>query len=57
MTRTEDCLNQMRDIYDQFNGEEISLAIKTIRAERTQEELLNKHQIEFVRLQALVTPK
>jgi hypothetical protein len=43
----------MRDIYDQFNGEEISLAIKTIRAERTQEELLNKHQIEFVRLQAL----
>jgi hypothetical protein len=44
----------MRDIYDQFTGEEISDAIKLIRAERTQEELRNKHQIEFLRLQALV---
>ena len=37
-----------------FNGEEIAQAIRIIRAERTQEELLNKHQIEFLRLQALI---
>jgi len=38
MNRQQDCLNQMRDIYSQFDGTEIAYAIKVIRAERTAEE-------------------
>ena len=38
MTREMDCLNQMRDVYAQFSGLEISAAIKIIRCEMTKEE-------------------
>jgi DNA-binding transcriptional regulator YdaS (Cro superfamily) len=48
MTREQDCLNQMRDIYSQFSGEEISLAIKVIRAELTAEELRTELQKEIL---------
>lgn len=37
MTREQDCLTQMRDIYSQFTGEEVAQAIKIIRAELVEE--------------------
>jgi len=37
MTRDQDCLSQMRDIYSQFTGEEVAFAIRIIRAELTAE--------------------
>lgn len=52
MTREQDCLNQMRDIYEQFSGEEVSLAIKIIRAERTAEEDRHALQVEILAKQA-----
>ena len=57
MTRQEDCTAQMREIYAQYSGEEIANSIKLIRSELTTEELRNKHQIEFLRLQALISEK
>lgn len=51
MTREQDCLNQMRDIYDQFTGDEIAQAIKIIRSERTAEELRTELQKEILEKQ------
>lgn len=51
-TRQQDCLNQMRDIYQQFTGEEISLAIKIIRAELVEEEQRTDLQREILAKQA-----
>lgn len=48
MTRQQDCLNQMRDIYAQFDGLEIAQAIKIIRAEMTAEELRTELQQEIL---------
>ena len=48
MTRFQDCLNQMRDIYSQFTGEEISQAIKIIRAELTLEDQRTDLQREIL---------
>ena len=52
MNRQQDCLNQMRDIYSQFDGTEIAQAIKVIRAERTAEESRNELQREILKKQA-----
>lgn len=54
MTINKECLTQMRKIYDEFTGEEISQAFATIRAERTQKELRNKYQIELLEKQELL---
>jgi hypothetical protein len=51
MTREQDCLNQMRDIYSQFTGDEISWAIKVIRAELTREEERHALQVEILEKQ------
>lgn len=48
MTRQQDCLTQMRDIYSQFTGDEVSWAIKIIRAEMTAEELRTELQQEIL---------
>lgn len=48
MTRQQDCLTQMRDIYTQFTGEEIAQAIKVIRAELTLEEQRTELQKEIL---------
>jgi len=47
-TRQQDCLNQMRDIYTQFTGEEVAQAIRVIRAEMTAEELRTELQQEIL---------
>jgi len=52
MTREQDCLNQMRDIYEQFTGDEVAYAIKIIRAERTAEELRHELQKDILEKQA-----
>ena len=44
----KDCLNQMRDIYAQFTGEEVAQAIKVIRAELTAEEQRTELQQEIL---------
>lgn len=54
MIREQDCLQQMRDIYQQFTGLEISAAIKIIRAELTAEEQRNDLQREILAKQALL---
>jgi len=48
MTRQQDCLTQMRDIYSQFTGEEIAQAIRVIRAEQTREEQRTELQQEIL---------
>lgn len=48
MTRQQDCLTQMRDIYAQFTGDEVSWAIKVIRAELTAEEQRTELQQEIL---------
>jgi len=53
MTRQQDCLQQMRDIYSQFTGEEISLAIKIIRSELTVEEQRTEIQRDILAKQAI----
>jgi len=52
MTRQQDCLDQMRDIYAQFDSTEIAYAIKVIRAEMTAEEQRHALQIEILAKQA-----
>jgi len=47
-TRQQDCLNQMRDIYQQFTGEEVAQAIKIIRAELVEEEQRTDLQREIL---------
>jgi len=51
MTREQDCLHQMRDIYAQFDGNEIAQAIKIIRSELTAEELRTELQKEILEKQ------
>lgn len=51
-SRQQDCLNQMRVIYTQFSGEEISLAIKIIRAEMTSEADRHALQVDLLVKQA-----
>lgn len=51
MTRQQDCLNQMRDIYAQFTGDEIANSIKIIRAELTAEEQRTELQREILERQ------
>lgn len=53
-SRQQDCLQQMRDIYAQFSGEEISLAIKIIRAEMTAEADRHALQVDLLAKQALL---
>jgi hypothetical protein len=48
ISRQQDCLTQMRDIYAQFDGTEIAQAIKIIRAELTAEELRTELQQEIL---------
>ena len=48
MTRQQDCLNQMRDIYQQFSGEEVAQAIRVIRAELVDEEQRTELQQEIL---------
>ena len=52
MTRDQDCLNQMRTIYQQFTGLEIAQAIRIIRAEMTVEEDRNELQRDILAKQA-----
>lgn len=52
MTRQQDCLNQMRTIYQQFSGTEIAQAIKIIRAEMTGEEERTELQRDILAKQA-----
>ena len=52
MTRAQDCLNQMREIYLQFDGNEIAHAIKIIRAEKTKEEDRHALQVDILEKQA-----
>jgi len=47
-TRQQDCLTQMRDIYQQFTGLEVAQAIKIIRAELVEEELRTDLQREIL---------
>jgi hypothetical protein len=54
MNRQQDCLNQMRDIYQQFTGEEIAEAIKIIRAELVDEESRTDLQREILAKQAVL---
>jgi uncharacterized protein (UPF0335 family) len=51
-TRQQDCLDQMRDIYQQFDSTEIAYAIKVIRAEMTAEEQRHALQVEILEKQA-----
>jgi hypothetical protein len=51
-TRQQDCLSQMRDIYQQFSGLEIANAIKIIRAELVDEEQRTDLQREILAKQA-----
>jgi len=53
-TRQQDCLNQMRDIYAQFTGEEVAQAIRVIRAELVAEELRTDLQREILAKQSLL---
>jgi len=48
MNRQQDCLNQMRDIYQQFDGTEIAQAIRVIRAELVDEEQRTELQQEIL---------
>jgi hypothetical protein len=48
MNRQQDCLDQMRNIYSQFTGDEVSWAIKVIRAELTLEEQRTDLQREIL---------
>jgi len=52
MNRQQDCLNQMRDIYQQFTGEEVAEAIKIIRAELVDEAQRTDLQREILAKQA-----
>ena len=54
MTREQDCLTQMRDIYAQFTGEEVAQAIRIIRAELVEEEQRTDLQREILAKQALL---
>jgi len=51
MTRDQDCLSQMRDIYSQFTGTEIAQAIAIVRSELTKEEERHALQIEILEKQ------
>lgn len=51
MTRQQDCLNQMRDIYARFSTDEISYSIKVIRAEMTAEADRHALQVEILEKQ------
>jgi len=47
----QDCLTQMRDIYQQFTGEEVAQAIRIIRAELVEEEQRTDLQREILEKQ------
>lgn len=48
----QDCLAQMRDIYQQFSGEEVAQSIRIIRAELIEEEQRTDLQREILAKQA-----
>lgn len=48
----QDCLNQIREMYQLYTGTEISEAIKLVRAELTREEDRHQLQIEILAKQA-----
>ena len=50
----QNCLIKMREIYAEFNGEEIAQCIKVIRAEMTAEEDRHELQVEILAKQALL---
>jgi len=54
MNRAQDCLTQMRDIYQQFSGEEVAQAIRVIRAELVAEEQRTDLQREILAKQAVL---
>ena len=54
MTRQQDCLNQIREMYQLYTGLEIAEAIKVVRAEITEEELRHELQVEILAKQALL---
>ena len=44
----QDCLDQIREMYQLYTGTEIAEAIKVVRAELTQEELRTELQQEIL---------
>jgi actin-like ATPase involved in cell morphogenesis len=48
----QDCLNQIREMYNLYTGMEIAEAIKVVRAELTAEEQRNELQREILARQA-----
>lgn len=51
-TRQQLCLNEMREIYEQFSTDEISWSIKVIRAEMTAEADRHQLQVDLLAKQA-----
>lgn len=47
----QDCLTQIREMYQLYTGMEIALAIKVVRAEITDEELRHELQKEILEKQ------
>lgn len=48
----QDCLNQIRQMYQLYTGSDIAEAIKVVRAELTAEELRHELQREILAKQA-----
>lgn len=48
----QDCLTQIREMYQLYTGTEIAEAIKLVRAEMTREELRHQLQIDILAKQA-----
>ena len=44
----QDCLDQIREMYQLYTGLEIAECIKIVRAEMTAEELRNELQVEIL---------
>jgi len=47
----QDCLTQIREMYQLYTGLEIAEAIKVVRAELTEEELRHELQVEILEKQ------
>ena len=48
----QECLDQIREMYQLYTGLEIAEAIKVVRAELTDEELRHELQVEILEKQA-----
>lgn len=48
----QDCLTQIREMYQLYTGMEIAEAIKIVRAEMTAEELRHELQVEILEKQS-----